>query len=1270
MSSVKHYNYGLNPYNMKWITSTDIKHWADTHKAQGLLPELVCRLIRATSTKINKLRFPNGDAIHLNGWDGVLDSEERIYQIDSGISLWECGVNADPKDKANKDYYKRTNNSIGYNKSESTFVFVTPRIWNGAVNWVNEKKENREWKDVVVITAVELEEWLSLCPAVALWFARLIGRSIKKAYNLELYWNKWSSGKRIKLKPSILLGGRYKEQQEIYKCIAGSSIAIVQSIAQSESLAFAVACILSNPQKDDLIARSIVVEDDETLEELIDTYSNIIFIANVGRKHHTYGAENGHCIIYATNATENFNYSSNATVLQLPLIDRDEFIKSLEESGINKTQAEELSRQTARNITILRRTLEIDYSCPEWANPENIRELIPAILVARWSETQEGDKEIISLIAGEPYDSYIKKLHKWSHKDDAPLVTIEGKWRIFSPFEAFGYAANYIVDSDFSNYQKAIELITNDNDPDAIEKMKSTGLRFWTHRQRYSNWIKEGLYQTAIMISLSEKRSDLNTTTSPTTWVDNIISSVLNSSTIEWWLSNKHIIGLIAEASPQSFIDYITTDLRKEESIIKMLFTPKGSNGLMGPSEDYTHILFSLQAMIWDNKLILPISCILADLCSIENNTNLYNKPINALYEAFAIWHPQTYARTNERLETLKTISKKYPAPAFNLCFKLLDRLHLATVTSTHPMKWRCYNYSYANITRREIRDSIKFICNLIISLCDNSEGQICKILELASQSSLGRDNREVLFKHILTYKDKYIGNFTITDAIRDTIYRHTTYSDTEWALSKQEIDKWIALLSELESDYLLDRHRWIFKNSHVDILGIDKRHCNWDDAFEQIRLYKYKALAEIEELYGFNGITEFVKKVGCPIEVGEAYAYKADAAVYLNVLDLLLKAREESIVNFAKGFFSRYTFQNGINNIISLINSLNINKYIDIINIPLTVMPCSCREMWTFIETLPTSLQTEYWTNINVGYTHEEDSEYIVEKLIDYKRYDKALDIIYYSHKKATIPANIIEKTVIGLLSINDHDLIQLKSYELAEVIYALDKMDTANIQVLYSLEFAAYRILEQFGNINETKFIKGLMTRPENMMEVIEKVYLSSDEDEVTQELEQINHIKSYATLCCHILFSLRKTPFTDDDNNINEQGLNDYIEQLQTLGKAKHKIKGVNTVIGELLGNYPESESYPPLEICEIIEKYNNQEINEGFRTRIINKRGVTIRGALEGGTLEIIESKKYRRYADKVRYTHPIVCRIFDDISNSYSYWAKTEDTKVTIEKMEY
>ena len=111
----------------------------------------------------------------------------------------------------------------------------------------------------------------------------------------------------------------------------------------------------------------------------------------------------------------------------------------------------------------------------------------------------------------------------------------------------------------------------------------------------------------------------------PSVWIDNIIFSILKNSTIEWWLSNKLVLELIAEASPKSYIEFIQTDLKNEASIIRDLFTPRGITGFLGPHEHYTQILFSLQAVLWDSNWLLPVSCILADLSSIKNDSNLYN---------------------------------------------------------------------------------------------------------------------------------------------------------------------------------------------------------------------------------------------------------------------------------------------------------------------------------------------------------------------------------------------------------------------------------------------------------------------------------------------------------------------------------------------------------------------------------------------------------------------------------------------------------------------
>ncbi len=861
-------------------------------------------------------------------------------------------------------------------------------------------------------------------------------------------------------------------------------------------------------------------------------------------------------------------------------------------------------------------------------------------------------------------------MHKWVKQDDSPIVTIDGKWRTYSPYEAFGYAAPHITSTDLERYKDALHRITEDNDPDAQEKIASTELHFWKYKQKYSGWIKEGLFQSAIMISLMADQMDLHLNMSPSTWIDNTVSNILGNSSIEWWFSNKPILSLVAEASPKSYVEFIQKDLANDNSIIRRLFTPKGFTDIFGPRENYVEILFSLQILLWSEDWLLPVSCILAELCGIKNDINLANKPIEALCQAYTIWNPQTYAGTKQRLQALETLSKKYPNQAFNLYYKLLYQWDNATVLCTSPMRWRCYNYNKNKITYKEILDSLHCICNLIVSVCDYTEEQICKILKLAEQVSLGHDNGQLLFNCVVSRKSDFKGNYEITNTIREIVYRHTVYSDAKWALPQDEIENWQVLLLELEPEDLLERYKWIFKEAYVEILEIDRRKIGWEIATEQVRKYKNQVILEIERAYGFDGVCRFAQIVGSPDIVGASYAYSANEIIYKKVLDVLLTKSDEFILSFAKGFFRCYTYRNSVESIISTINSLDIEKYSSIITIPLTVESCARHEIWTLIESLDKSIQEQYWRNISIGYIYNDDNGlYLLKKLIEYKQYNKAIDVIYYSHEKVSIPTNIIEEAIIGLIS--SPNITNIKNYQLAKVVFFLDKLEDANIQNVCFIELVLYKLLEHYGNTNDIKLISEIMSNPHNMMEIIDKIYLSSDEDERINELRQIDErTKSYTSQCRYILSNIRKTPYVDKDNNINEHELNNYIDKLQELGVCKHKINGVNTVIGELLGNFPEIENYPPIPICDIIEKHNNIHINNGFRTRIYNKRGVTIRPALEGGTLENIESKKYKRFADKIRFTHPIVCKIFDDLSKDYLDMAKAEDIKAKIEKMEF
>ena len=154
---------------LKLIKAIELQHWADTKESEVLMPELMRRLIHASMKDITRISFPNEDCVYLPGFDGVLETFDTNEFISKGLSVFEIGTNKDKKAKAARDYSKRTKETPAKERKKLNFVFVTPRIWTVAGKWEISKKKERKWKSVRVLTAVELEDWLSLYPTVAVW---------------------------------------------------------------------------------------------------------------------------------------------------------------------------------------------------------------------------------------------------------------------------------------------------------------------------------------------------------------------------------------------------------------------------------------------------------------------------------------------------------------------------------------------------------------------------------------------------------------------------------------------------------------------------------------------------------------------------------------------------------------------------------------------------------------------------------------------------------------------------------------------------------------------------------------------------------------------------------------------------------------------------------------------------------------------------------------------------------------------------------------------
>lgn len=1237
--------------SMKFITSTHLKQWADTKECQSLLPELIRRLICASVRQLDRLSFPSGDAVHMPGWDGIVSCQESIDLVPEGESLWECGVNKDIQTKANDDITKRAANPLGHIKSNSTFVFVTPREWAGADAWV--QANQTEWKKLVVYTAIELEVWIEKCPAVGLWLADKLNILNAGGYQLpDVFWKKWASGDKYTLPYQIVTAGRDQAIDSVLKACFNPSVFEIQALTQSEAVAFVLASIATCSEADKLLARAMVVTDKNTFDDLVFHYENLIIITTL-RDNMSYALSRNHTVICAVTPEDQMS-----TAEKLPRVEREGFVKAIEDCGFDSIRARKIATDTARDVNVLRRRLKIDKLKPEWANSTGILDLLPIILLGQWNENVPGDLKLIEKLSGKTYSDYSQILQGFRLMPDSPIANVGTVWRLKSPMDAMSYASVYLTDGYLVKLKEICLTLITDDDPDAEEKLNVDEWRMWQFRQQYSSDVKKGTYQSLILLSLINDEG-----TNRNVWVDGLVRELLNGWTLQRFLSNRMYFTLLAEASPEAFLEFLEAT---EKDIYDVVFTPqKSSVGVIGWNIYYTEILWTLEMLAWDEDYIYRASSLLLCFSTYKNESNYANKPTNSLAEIFRFQWPQTFANFDNRIQVLTSLSASFKSEICKLCFRILEGLEPRVFSQTHFYKWRHFSDLSSPKYISVPVDNLKAITKLLLSCTTFSEDDICKLLKLSTNKWMSCCRAEIL-NAITDIKETFCESDKVEHALRDELIHHLSIPEAAWALSEEELEPYKKLLSDIEPKNVVMKHRWMFENMFLRLP--QKRETNFEKDYQMKQEIRDKAVKEILSGRGRKGIWELIRVVKCPSSVvnsmiqlyGEGLLQDTCERFGKNIVD----------ITFLQTFFRYLFLQKGEDDYMRIVDDvrpygntcLSVCLYAPGYNEKLATIANGCGE----------KIDTLYWQNISVAYIKIPNPIQIIDKLVWVNRFDEALELIYYNKNSAQIPDIIKVNVIKGLIFSGQRDFTpHIDWFYIDNVVEDLDKSeDPEIIQALVQIEFFAYQAFANRRNINELRFIKELMSKPELLMELIMMVYKSDDgKEEEISESEQ-NNRKVMAKCAFPILYDLSCCPGVDNQENVNPDVLRSYIYRLYELSVECHRTQVVDIVVGTLLGNLPRNASYPQAVLGEIVEELKSDSVDEHVRIRIFNSRGVTIRGFAEGGDQERSLAALFRSYRDKVKFIYPRLAKIFSKLMNEYERDANREDCVAQLEDLEY
>lgn len=1252
------------------IDRTDIERWGETFDAKGAFPKLIAKLIMETTPRSTLFQVPSGSAVFIEGWDGIVVCQEDTNYVPQGTSLWEIGVNGE-KSKAEKDYRKRTEDSLGFNKLECTYIFVTTNIWTSKDEWANEKASENIWKGVRVYDSRNISEWLENSPVSSRWFS-VFHRShpYDGIFTADEFWKTISVGpQNRKLHPGIVTSGRLHEVQQLSNFLDGPpGLKAIRASTKEEAITFVVASAFQFQEKNKefFFSKSLVVDTIPNFHGIRINKNSLNIIAKLEDASSLYSAVDRHHVLLPLGPDDPFN---SQDVIILPRIDREGQIDALCNMNLSRDESERFSREAARDFTILKKLLGYPPVKNKWQHQELIKEIIPAILAGRWSDVSKADKKILETLAGEPYGVFSEKLIKWLRVEAPPLINIGTNWRLTSPLDGWISLSNLISKNYFERLQQIFLEVFNEVHPRFnLPSPERTLFSNSGKEPSYSSWLREGLSQTMILIGLYGDSLKIHNELSNQAWVDSIIEKLFEGASGELWASLNDDLPLIAEASPNSFLNAVKQSLDTPGTPIMKMFEEEES--VISPNSNHTGLLWALEGLAWDTDYFWQSSMLLSRLSVLDPGGSLTNRPINSLREIFKSWQYQTFAPLEERIAAVEEMLNSHFSVGWSLGLSMLPEFN-GVAYPTHKVRWRMFDKSFdRTYTYEEIYLTYTAVTNLLLKHSGNHDALLSALIERSD--NLRPSDRVFLIEYIRNNKDRIRTNDQNLSwhAIRKILSNHRTHSAADWALSRVELEKYEELYHLLQPEDLIDNTIWIFQEHWPlppEKLGSEK--LSYSEEEEFVRKIRYDGLKKIYETYGFDRIISLISQIKEHWIFGQTLAdLLTDEDKILELIDLI-KNNDRGTLLVIQGFLNRKFFLSGMDwfiDIYSMISSHNLSEN-QLASLFLS-LPQELR-IWKFIDETSKQVHESYWRQVHPFFWNLpiEERLFGVDELLRVSRFISAIYILY--HNIEEIPSNKLIEVLDALAVKKVQEERRLEHYSIEKIIGSLEKRNDVKNDDLIRMEWLYLSFLTSYRSSHKPYLLHDELSKnPKFFTEVLSWIYKSENEqpEDISPETKQNRSSAAYK-----LLNSWKKIPGVEQSGKIDLDYLWRWISEVREEAKQKGRLRVADMHIGQILAQYPETvEPWPPSEICEVIESLNSDSIKRNFSAAVFNKRGSSVRGVFDGGSIERKHASYFRKQASSLKKKYPITAQILQDLSDRYDEDAREADQSAEWEKLDH
>ena len=1260
------------------IKARQIADWAaENIQARARLSVLLRRLVHATGRELRHVDFPGYDNAQRHGWDGRVEADAATPWVPEGKSFWEFGVDQRPAAKAERDYQTRLNALAPAERAECSFVFVTPRNWEGKDRWVDDKEAASDWRAVKALDASDLEQWLETTIAPRIWLARELGIPTEGFRTLDHFWGLWAAASDPPMTSAIFtpsVAAHVKDFKIWLETARPDRPFAVAADSKDEAVAF-LACLLRHeelPAGTHDIA--IVFESAATLRTLALSSSPFIPIVRGEETEREIAAlyRQRHCIVVRPR-----NAADREPNVAVALLGHTEFEQALTDMGVTeRDRVDRLASESGRSPTVLRRRLSHipAIRTPPWAGDDTVgRRLIPMVLVGAWHAASNADREVLAALADRDYDDLEKTVADLLQLDDCPVWCVDQYRGVVSKIDALFAVGPRMTAMDVVDFVDFAEYVLSESDPALqlrADQRWAAGL--YGKLREHSNALRTGVCETLVMLSVHGNalfRDRLGIDVAAR--VANLVKRLLTPFTTDTLLSHERDLPKYAEAAPSEFLVLLEEDLQRPESAILALLQPAGASMFEHPAR--SGLLWALERLAWNPQTFMRVVLILASLSRTKIDDNWVNRPIRSLSAIFFGWMPQTAAPLDARVKALESLCERLPDIGWTICVQQFEGGSKVFHPSERP-RWRNdaagagrgvggrERYEFARKAldlalswpvHRHDAETLGDLVERIGNMGGEEQSRVWDIIDAWSRQESDEKAKTALRRRLRRTVLGRRGGFVRLDA--------------------KQRDRARQICDALASRDQVESHAWLFVPGAMwEVLAEepDEGRQDWKKREEQVHELRMEAMAEIWSARHLDGALALL--ADCDVRTVGEYAARcaADPHAAAEALRTCLSTGtkpKEKLDEFMQGFLWR--LDEGVRS--AVISTLAETGGVDEIVRLFRCAPFH-DQTWRLLDSQDGSVRNRYWQVVipRPWRFSESETTEIIDRLLEVRRPRAAFSAVQFDWNK--VETSRLKRLLSAVVAVNSEPAgrFEVESWDLSEALDSLDGRPGVTVDDMARLEFACIDALVH--NEHGIPNIERKITEsPSLFVQALALIYKRNDNghDPPEWRVDDPDRRTSVGDAAYRLLDEIKRMPGADDDGRVDARTLSLWVREARRLCREHGRAEIGDEKIGQLLSRSPSEEDggWPCLPVCEVLENIASEDIATGFEIGVYNARGVHTRSPDEGGKQERELSARYRGWAKRLEFDYPYVANILESTAKGYDRDAEREDSEVRITK---